>query len=449
MLLTLWCNWLSSIVISRPHLRALAKATATSSLSHQPVNGQAHSGHVAAYQDGTWAFLTPRKGWLAWVGDEAKLVVHDGTTWTVFAGGSGNATINPTPLVGVNATADTTNRLSVASPATLFNHDGAGHQLKINKAATANTASLLFQDAFSGRAEFGLTGDDNFHVKVSADGTTWKEAIVVDRSTGSVALPFTASREKLAAARTYFVSPTGSDANDGLSAATPYLTIAKAYAVVSGSLDFGGQAVTIQLANGTYAGGLAIQTAWVGGGTLVLQGNTATPSSVIVNPGVFGAYGVYVVAPLPGVLSITGIKFVCAATAIHHESAGLLRFGKVDFGTCGSYHIATAAPGAKIEASDAYAISGPALIHWLANGQGLISVAGRTITITGTPVFAAAFAYATRLSQIQGFANTFTGTATGVRYLVDGNSLIFTNSAGATAYPGSSAGSVSTGGQYL
>ena len=35
----------------------------------------------------------------------------------------------------------------------------------------------------------GTTGDDDFHVKVSADGTAWNEAIVVDRATGAVSFP--------------------------------------------------------------------------------------------------------------------------------------------------------------------------------------------------------------------------------------------------------------------
>jgi hypothetical protein len=35
----------------------------------------------------------------------------------------------------------------------------------------------------------GLAGDDDFHVKVSADGSTWIEAIVVDKDTGIVSVP--------------------------------------------------------------------------------------------------------------------------------------------------------------------------------------------------------------------------------------------------------------------
>lgn len=207
-----------------------------------------HATHVAAWQDGAWAFYVPVAGWLAWVDDESQsylfsgggwiaapggggaslvpkgawssvatystgdLVEHEGyaflsnidanvdnepdaatpgstSEWTYFSivtGGGGEGSVNPVSLVGVNATADATNRLSVVSPASLFSHEGAGHQLKINKDTAADTASVLFQTGFSGRAEFGTTGDDDFHVKVSADGSAWYEALVVSRSSGAV-----------------------------------------------------------------------------------------------------------------------------------------------------------------------------------------------------------------------------------------------------------------------
>ena len=58
-----------------------------------------------------------------------------------------------------------------------------------SKEAVGNTVSQLYQSNWSGRAETGLIGDDDFHVKVSADGTTWREALIVDRSTGRVAFP--------------------------------------------------------------------------------------------------------------------------------------------------------------------------------------------------------------------------------------------------------------------
>ena len=151
-----------------------------------------HAGNVAAYQDGAWMFYAPVEGWIAWVGDEDAAVVWDGSAWSALTtGGGGGGGSGSYTTLGINATADTTNRLSLAADATLLNHDGDGHQLKINKASAADTASLLYQDAFSGRAELGLAGDDDFHFKVSPDGATWKEAILIDRSTGSVSFPHT------------------------------------------------------------------------------------------------------------------------------------------------------------------------------------------------------------------------------------------------------------------
>ena len=142
-----------------------------------------HAADIAAYQDGAWMFYTPREGWLAWVADEDKLYVYGGSAWGVFTSPGSGA-----PLWGVNATADTTNRLAVKSAASLLDNVGGGHQQKINKAAAGDTASTLYQTGYSGRAEYGLTGDDNFHVKVSPDGSSWKEAIVVDRTTAAVGI---------------------------------------------------------------------------------------------------------------------------------------------------------------------------------------------------------------------------------------------------------------------
>ncbi len=141
-------------------------------------------GQIAAFQDGAWMVYAPREGWLAWVADEDKLYAYDGSSWSDAT----NAAHQNVPFLGINATADATNRLAVSSPASLFNHAGAGHQLKVNKNTAADTASVLFQTGFSGRAEFGLAGDDDWHVKVSADGTTWNEAFVVDGGTGETTL---------------------------------------------------------------------------------------------------------------------------------------------------------------------------------------------------------------------------------------------------------------------
>src|SRR5204863_5599710 len=95
--------------------------------------------------------------------------------------------IGAVEMFGVNATADTTNRLAVRSNAVLFSDieaaDGGTGDIRfvVNKETDADTASLLFQSGFSGRAEVGLAGDTDFVFKVSADGSAWTEAIRIDK----------------------------------------------------------------------------------------------------------------------------------------------------------------------------------------------------------------------------------------------------------------------------
>ena len=144
-----------------------------------------HSGQLAYVQGSGWHYMSVRAGWRVWVVAENLFMIFDGTIWRDLQNASPPQTL---PLLGVNTTADANNKLSVSSPAVLFNHAGTDARVKINKNTAADTASLLYQTGFSGRAEFGLTGDDNFHVKTSPDGTAWTEAIVVDRTTGLVTL---------------------------------------------------------------------------------------------------------------------------------------------------------------------------------------------------------------------------------------------------------------------
>ena len=132
-------------------------------------------GLLATWVDGAWQFHTPTAGWIAAHAATSEVRVFTGSVWSAVTGGGAASTQNLSG-VGVNTTSDLTNRLSVVAPATLLSHEGNSHQLKINKAATGDTASVLFQTGFSGRAEFGLTGDDDFSIKLSADGSSWQDA---------------------------------------------------------------------------------------------------------------------------------------------------------------------------------------------------------------------------------------------------------------------------------
>ncbi|KUJ82707.1 hypothetical protein AVO45_18845 [Ruegeria marisrubri] len=142
--------------------------------------GQA--GKLAAWLDGAWQFLDPHPGWRAWDLSAGKLLVWDGNAWV-----EPPFSTQDLAGIGIATSSDATNRLSVRSPASLFSHEGAGHQIKVNKATEADTASLLFQSNWSGHAEMGLNGDNAFSVKVSPDGSTWTEALRFEPSTGAAA----------------------------------------------------------------------------------------------------------------------------------------------------------------------------------------------------------------------------------------------------------------------
>ena len=145
-----------------------------------------HSDEIAAFQSGAWLFYDPAPGWQVYCKADQTQYVFDAGAWLALA-----SLASGLPRLGINTTADTTNRLAVAAAATLLTHAGAGHQVKINKHAAGDTASLLYQTNWSGRAEMGLAGDDNWRLKVSPDGSSWVNALTVNAASGAATVAAT------------------------------------------------------------------------------------------------------------------------------------------------------------------------------------------------------------------------------------------------------------------
>lgn len=145
-------------------------------------------GKLAASQDGAWRFYAPKTGWRVYIASKTSVYVYDGANWVSIV-----SVLQNLALLGVGATADASNPFLVKLNATLWTakyaaEGGNGDLIyKLNKESAAKSASQLYQTNFSGRAETGLTGDDDFHIKVSPDGSAWKEAVVFDRSSGKAA----------------------------------------------------------------------------------------------------------------------------------------------------------------------------------------------------------------------------------------------------------------------
>lgn len=269
--------------------------------------------------------------------------------------------------------------------------------------------------------------------------------------TGKKVLLSVAVRERLAADRTYYVRTDGSDSNTGLvnNSGGAFLTIQKAIDVVT-ALDITIYNVTISVGAGTYTAGVTVSGAWLGSGTVTLQGDTTTPANVIISTTSANCINVR----SGGRLTVGGFQLqtTTSGNGIAVDASGIVRVtGKMRFAAMAGYaHMEASRGGSWIFLDTDYDITGATTYHFVAADQGYISASGvaRTVTITGTPNFSGAFVFSTRLGSVSSVAVTFSGAVTGIRYTGTLLSLVNTFGGGANYFPGNAAGSVATNSVY-
>jgi len=238
------------------------------------------------------------------------------------------------------------------------------------------TRGLAASNCLSGRAEIGLVGDDDLHIKVSADGSSWIEALRIARATGKVSFPAQGAREVLTANRTYYVRTDGSDSHDGLAntSAGAFLTLQAAIDVVT-RLDLNGYNVTIQVADGTYAAGVVVAGPFTGGGMVTVQGNASTPANVVISctsQNCFQADDGAVVA-----VKDMQLATATAGSCLRASRGGRIGFQNIRFGASTNSHV-LALQGGVIDATGNYAIIGGAASHLHAFHGGVITTSAIT-----------------------------------------------------------------------
>jgi hypothetical protein len=409
---------------------------------------------IAAWQDGAWRCFAPLPGWQAWVSDESRLLVWDGTGW--IAASSTMRQLQNLSLLGVGTTADAANpfaaKLDTALWSAKYTGEGGTGDLRytMNKQASGNTVSLLLQNNWSGRAEIGLTGDDNLHFKVSPDGSNWNDALVVTAASGRVSFPqgATGLREQLTADRTYYVRPDGDDANDGLSdsASGAFRTIQQAIDAAV-ALDLSIYAVTINVAKGTYAENVTLKS-YLGVGPITLVGDTTTPTNVDIAP----ASGTAVAAPqVTGVWALDGFELSSDVTCLDVSNYSVVNIDNIAFNGTGTHiysHVGAYINGAGGSFAILQATCARHVFVHLAGAQAALNSATCTLPTDGLDS-STAFADVSALSFATFVSATFINgaAATGLRYVVDSNAVI--NGGGnANLLPGDTAGTTATGGQY-
>lgn len=330
--------------------------------------------------------------------------------------------------------------------------------------ATAAGNIITWKAGFSNTGPFTLNGDGDGATavkKMSASGLVdlaqgdvvvgGEYVALTDGTTIQLINPtLGGSRQRLAASTTFYVATTGNDSTGTGAAGFPWLTLQHAYDYIQANVDIAGQTCAISVADGTYAAGIVATKATVGG-VIQVTGNATTPANCIVSSAsdnCFTASGVGTALLLKGFKTGTTASGINAVNAIYGGQItinGLMEYGAVASGN--AHLIATF--GGLITVQNDYTISGAFFDHYSIQHHGTIYVRGVTVTITGTPAAAHAFCFAQNVGMIYAAGVTYSGSATGTRYSLLGNAVAFTNGAGASYFPGNSAGSTASGGQYL
>jgi hypothetical protein len=266
--------------------------------------------------------------------------------------------------------------------------------------------------------------------------------VFVDTTVPQVVGQIAITRQPLTANAIYYVSTSGNDSNNGLNSSSPWATIQHAVNYIAQYIDLAGYNATIQLADGTYNQSTTVSQPFVGGTAVIIQGNTGTPSNVnITGSTPFNIQGDGTV------LTINSLKITpSSGNSLIVTNSAQLYINNLVFGAAGSSVQIYCGYNANFIASSGYTIAGGAGWHLFAEDGGTINVNGQTVTLSGTPNFSSAFAYASVGGAIAAQSMTFSGSATGSRFSSINGGFIQTGSGGNLNYfPGNAAGNFTNG----
>lgn len=292
----------------------------------------------------------------------------------------------------------------------------------VNKAGDTMSGALTLPGNPSSALEAAPKQYVDTMVPLAGGTMTGALTLFGDPTSALHAVPKRFVRERLTAARTYYVRADGSDSNTGLvdSAGGAFLTIQAAFNAI-GMLDLGGQIITLQVRDGTFAGaalrGPVIGDSHESGGApplIRIVGNTGTPANCIITSAFTTTHGAR--------LQVTGgFRFSGSGGLIANQHGYIVLAGACEFHTCTGSHFFAQNYGVIYISTTAYTINGGAQAHYRVRSAGQFqTTVACTVTISSTPAFSIAFV----LGESSGvlaliFAVTFSGAATGRRYQTD------------------------------
>lgn len=316
--------------------------------------------------------------------------------------------------------------------------------------------------ALGGSAYYALTFaaasgyDANFSVRVINEDTGRAKSIVISGGTnfklypGQTATIYSQSsawqvarptRWTVTGAVTFYVDNAVGQAaanTDGLATGTAaFSTVQAAVNTLCNDLDIVASQVTIQLTSGqTYVENVELKNYVCSGLTAtqnepVIRGDPTsfvTSANYVLNAGAgIGIVAVRVATPwrllgftCRGTNSTTGICIEADFGSVIYVSTAM-RFTGAQFNML-------AVNGAQVEALSSYEIAGNCVVHIISSGSGsqFIHQASNTVTLTGTPAWSSAFISVADCASALMRSITYSGTATGVRWLSDFSAILDT-----------------------
>lgn len=251
-------------------------------------------------------------------------------------------------------------------------------------------------------------------------------------------------RTNAASGLTLYVRTDGVDTNDGLAntAGGAKLTLQAAWNDACRKYDFRGGALDITVADGTYALGIITEGEWPMGATTVrINGNATTPANCFLSSTTDDVFRLYGVSGVP--IQVKGFKLKSTAGNLINVSNGTVLYltDKMEYNSASTAHIQVQ-NGASLVQFANYTINGNAGSdhNHIINGANY-GGDGITVTLSGTPSFGGAFMGAAGNSFASYTSGVYSGSGTGTRYNIHGNSFVKTAAATpSTFFPGNVAG---------
>lgn len=273
------------------------------------------------------------------------------------------------------------------------------------------------------------------HKPIKADIRDWANEVA------------SSQRAKATTTVNYYVSPSGSNANDGKTIGAPFLTINRAMQALYLEVDCGGYPAIINLADGTYTAGVTFDGMPVGCPGITVLGNIASPSNVKIEVTSANA-----LTAVNATLTVRGVrlKTTTGGVALFALNNGQIYFGNCVFDNCAASMVQASERSNCTQVGNCE-IVGNAVSFLHSTSNSVVSLfPGGTTTLTGTRAFSAYFVGTAGNASIGiPSSHVFTGGATGMRYVVHKLSGLEVGSRDPETLPGSIPGVWDTGGEVV